>query len=198
MTRVSLRDRKARAIEAAAEEYGAAVQPEAEGEPQPASTTEKPSAAASPVTPPATRKPQAKASTAGTVRVGIYFHPEEFDRAKAAYLADWQHGGQADTFARWIAAAMDSHARRTPQERAELAKPRPPGQGSGGSRSFSLPADSVTRMRAAIAADQAENRWPTDSGWCGEAINAAADLAERKSGGKLPPAPPRLPNRLTR
>lgn len=197
MTRVSLRDRKARAIEAAAEEYDAAVQPEVEREPQPASTANQVEES-TPVTPPAPCKAPAKARTAGTVRVGIYFHPDEFDRAKAAYLADWQHGGQADTFARWIAAAMDTHARRTPQERAELAKPRPTGQGSGGSRSFTLPADSVTRMRAAIAADQAENRWPTDSGWCGEAISAAADLAERKSGGKLPPAPPRLPNRLTR
>lgn len=42
-------------------------------------------------------------------------------------------------------------------------------------------------MRAAIVEGQAENRWPTDSGWCGEAINAAADQAERKSGSKLPP-----------
>jgi len=129
----------------------------------------------------------------------MYFHPEEFDRAKAAYLADWQHGGQADTFARWIAAAIDTHARRTPQQRAELAKPSPRrDRGRAGTRSFSLPADSVTRMRAAILEDQATNRWPTDSAWCGEAVAAAADEAEQKAGGQLPPAPPRLPNRLTR
>lgn len=194
MPRVSLRDRKARAIEAAAADYDAAVQPATQSEPEPVATPEK---RTEPTTPVARRKPAAKAA-AGTVRIGIYFHPEEFDRAKAAYLADWQHGGHADTFARWIAAAMDTHAARTPQERAELATPRSPGQGSGGSRSFTLPADSVARMRAAISADQAANRWPTDSGWCGEAITTAVARAEEKSGGQLPPAPPRLPNRLTR
>lgn len=140
----------------------------------------------------------ARAGESATVRLGIYFHPEEFDRAKAAYLADWQHGGQADTFARWIAAAMDTHARRSTQERAVLAKPANRDRGSGGTRSFTLPADSVGRMRAAIAEDQAVNRWPTDSGWCGDAVAAAVGLAEQRAGGQLPPAPPRLPNRLTR
>ena len=141
----------------------------------------------------------AKAGETATVRLGMYFHPEEFDRAKAAYLADWQHGGQADTFARWIAAAIDTHARRTPQQRAELAKPAPRrDRGRAGTRSFNLPADSVARMRAAILEDQATNRWPTDSAWCGDAVAAAANQAEQRAGGTLPPAPLRLPNRLTR
>lgn len=154
-----------------------------------------------PVVKPARRPtPQpAKASETATVRLGMYFHPEEFDRAKAAYLADWQHGGQADTFARWIAAAIDTHARRTPQQRAELAKAATRrDRGRAGTRSFNLPADCVARMRAAILEDQAINRWPTDSAWCGDAVAVAAEEAERKAGGVLPPAPPRLPNRLVR
>lgn len=138
------------------------------------------------------------AGESSTDRVGIYFHPAEFDRAKAAYLSDWRNGGQADTFARWVAAAMDAHARRTTTERAALARTRVSGQGSGGSRSFTIPTVVVARMRAAIEADQAGNRWPSDSAWCGEAVAVAADLAEKRAGGSLPPAPSRLPNRLKR
>lgn len=36
------------------------------------------------------------------VRQGIYITADEFADAKRANLADWQAGGQADTFARWI------------------------------------------------------------------------------------------------
>ena len=57
------------------------------------------------------------------VRQGIYITADEFADAKRAHLADWQAGGQADTFARWIGAVTDAHAARTAAERAELARP---------------------------------------------------------------------------
>lgn len=147
------------------------------------------------------RAPARKApATAGeTARLGIYLTPAEFDNAKAAYLADWTHGGTADTFARWIAAAIDTHAARTPQERAATATPRGRAEErTGSTRSFSIPTDTVGRMRAAISADHQGGRWPSDSAWCGEAIAHAVDAARAKNGGTLPTPPPRLPNRLVR
>lgn len=133
-----------------------------------------------------------------TARLGLYLTPGEFNDAKAAYLADWTSGGEADTFARWIAAAIDTYARRTPEQRAG-AKPRGRAEKrTGSSRSFAIPTDTVARMRAAITADQQAGRWPSDSAWCGEAIAAAVDQARNQAGGSLPTPPPRLPNRLVR
>lgn len=133
-----------------------------------------------------------------TERLGLYLTPAEFDDAKAAYLADWKNGGQADTFARWIAAAIDTYAQRTPKQRAG-AKPRGRAEErTGSTRSFAIPTDTVARMRSAITADQHASRWPSDSAWCGEAIAAAVDQARRRGGGSLPTPPPRLPNRLVR
>ena len=131
------------------------------------------------------------------VRQGIYMTADEFADAKSAYLADWQAGGQADTFARWIGAVIDAHAARTAAERAELARPTGRSEHrTGASRSFTLAADTIDRMRAAIAEDQAAGRWPTDSAWCGDAIAAAVERARAR--GPLPAAPERLPNRLRR
>lgn len=200
--RVSIRERKARAVEAAAEAHSAPAQPMAEESRPPApdgtSTKERtedsePRSARS--TPTST---STSSSMTATSRIGIYFHPDEFDRAKSAYLADWTNGGQADTFAKWIAAALDAHAAARPAQRAASTRTRPEGQGSGWSRSFTLPTDTVERMRAAIVDDQRANRWLSESAWAGEAVATAAEKAEEKAGGALPPAPARLPNRLRR
>ncbi len=146
-------------------------------------------AAKAPTTPPA---------TSDTARIGIYFHPEQFDTAKAGYLADWQAGGQADTFARWIAGALDEHANRTPQQRAQVARPQERAATRGNTRSFKIPADTVARMRHSITEDQAAGQWPSDSAWCGDAIATAANQARQRAGGTLPTPPARLPNRLAR
>lgn len=144
-----------------------------------------------------TKAPQSRTDT---VRQGIYYStPEEFSAAKSAYLADWQAGGQADTFARWIGQVIETHAARSVDERGRLARPTERVEGSAGfSRSFTLPADTVERMREAINADQAEGRWQSDSAWCGDAIAAAVDKARERAGGNLPQPPQRLPNRLRR
>lgn len=134
-----------------------------------------------------------------TARLGIYLTPVQFDAAKAAYLADWTNGGTADTFARWIGAAIEAHAARTAKQRADLAQPKARSdERTGATRSFSIASDTVARMRAAITADQQAGRWPTDSGWCGEAIDLAVDQARTTNGATLPSPPSRLPNRLVR
>lgn len=138
-------------------------------------------------------------ATTETTRLGIYLTPEEFDNAKSAYLTDWKHGGQADTFARWIGAALATHAARTTKKRADTgemkgrAKTR-----TGAARSFSIPAGDIERMREGVSADQQADRWLSDSAWAGEAIARAVEAARTQNGGTLPTPPPRLPNRLTR
>lgn len=140
-----------------------------------------------------------KAAASGTTaRLGIYLTPAQFDDAKAAYLADWTNGGTADTFARWIAAAIDGYAARDPQDRAAAAPRGRSTERTGSTRSFSIPTDTVARMRAAVTADQHAGRWPSDSAWCGEAIERGVDAARAANGGALPTPPPRLPNRLVR
>lgn len=147
---------------------------------------------------PAPARTAATAAVSSTARLGIYLTPEEFDDAKAAYLADWTHGGEADTFARWIAAAIEAYAGRTPKQRSTATPRGRARERTGSTRSFSIPTDTVARMRAAISADQQAGRWPSDSAWCGEAIAHAVDQARTQNEGSLPTPPPRLPNRLVR
>lgn len=145
------------------------------------------------------RKRAATAAAEDTGRIGIYLTPAEFDDARGAYLADWTNGGDADTFARWIAGALDAHAARTPKRRADDDRLRGRSdERTGSTRSFSIPTATLHRMRAAITADQKAGRWPSDSAWCAEAIAIAVDEARRANGGTLPTPPARLPNRLVR
>lgn len=190
------------------ERNSAAIAHDTDVVPEPAPVTPEPTAAA-PIEPApapaktaprtATAKKAAPAVGAGTDRIGIYLTQDEVDGARGAYLADWSNGGEADTFARWIAAAMDAHAARTPQQRAARGNLRGRAdERTGASRSFSIPKATVKRMRAAITADQNAGRWPSDSAWCAEAIGLATEDARSRNGGTLPTPPARLPNRLVR
>lgn len=196
--RTSLADRNKEAIH---REEAPAVQVAA---PAPVVPAAAPNAA--PVAPKEKAKPAAAkiavapTATAGEVsRLGIYLTPEQFTDAKAAYLADWINGGEANTFTRWIGEVLSTHAQRTPQERAERSMLRGRStERTGSSRSFNVPTTAVEQMRAAITADHAVGRWPSDSAWCAEAIDLATETAKEKNGGALPTPPARLPNRLTR
>lgn len=157
-------------------------------------------APAEPAGAPAEARAAAKSGGASsTTRLGLYLTPQEFTDAKAAYLADWNAGGQADTIARWVAAAIDTHAARSTAERAQLARPvGRAAERTGTTRSFGIPSDTAARMRAAITNDQQADRWPSASAWCGDAIAAAVAAARRRDKGRLPTPPARLPNRLSR
>jgi len=148
---------------------------------------------------PIAKKKRAQTAPGDTDRLGIYLTPDEFNGARAGYLADWTNGGEADTFARWIAAALDAHAARTPKQRATQGGLRVRSEErTGSTRSFNIPTVTMKRMRAAISADQQAGRWPSDSAWAAEAIGIAIDAARAANGGKLPTPPDRLPNRLVR
>lgn len=140
------------------------------------------------------------ARTVDVTRVGIYLTPEQFINSKAAYLADWNNGGEANTFTNWIGEALTMHAKRSPKERQKNAVQRPARseKRTGSSRSFNVPTEAVQKMRAAINEEHAIERWLSDSAWCGEALDAAIQAAQERNGGTLPTPPERLPNRLTR
>lgn len=149
-------------------------------------------------TPPSKAQPNTKPGPTANVRIGIYFHADDFTAAKAAYLADWNTGGQADTFAKWIGAAIETHAARTPAGRAKNTRPAHGQTGRGVTRSFDLPTDTTDRMKTAVIADQQAERWVSMSDWCGDAVHAAVQAARNANGGVLPTPPARLPNRLFR
>ncbi len=207
MTRRSLRDRNRAAIafDPQAPEFERPGESRSRAEPitqePPKGLQRSPEATKQASAPKRAAKPgkAVKAAAGDTARLGIYLTPEQFENAKAGYLADWTNGGQADTFARWIATAIDTHAARSTKQRADRAEPRGRADArTGFTRSFSIPVDTVARMRAAITADQHAGRWPSDSAWCGEAIALAVDAARTENGGDLPTPPLRLPNRLVR
>lgn len=183
-----------------AEQQAPATTPQEAPQPaRPAPKQPKPTKKSKPAASAKPKVPTTSTKGGETVRLGVYLTPGEFTAAKAAYLAAWQLGGEADTFARWIAGALDEHAARTPGQRAEGAHPKERAETrTGASRSFSVPTDSATRMREAITADQAAGRWLSDSAWMGEAIAAAVEQTRAANGGTLPTPPPRLPNRLVR
>ena len=200
MARRSLRDRNAAALAHEFYEPVDAPAEEAPAEPPAEPVHEVTPARATPERrPTAAPKKRPQAAPGDTDRLGIYLTPDEFNGARAAYLADWTNGGEADTFARWIAAALDTHAARTPKQRATRGGLRGRSEErTGSTRSFNIPTVTMKRMRAAITADQQAGRWPSDSAWAAEAIGIAVDAARASNGGTLPTPPERLPNRLVR
>ena len=57
-----------------------------------------------------------------TIPVGIYWKPGVWDLARSAYLADLDTDAESPgSFVGWLAQALELHARRSPQQRSELA-----------------------------------------------------------------------------
>lgn len=141
-------------------------------------------------TPPRTRTASA--------RVGIYLSPDDLNDAKAAYLADWNNGGQVDTFARWISQTIQNYAALTPEQRSTAEERGRATERTSDTRTFNVQPEAITAMRQAIVADNQANRWPSESSWCKEAIKHAVALTRAANQGALPTPPKRLPNRLVR
>lgn len=146
---------------------------------------------------PATRKPpgqeqHARQATRNMDTVSVCLNPDLYRLAKAAFLADWHAGGQADTFGDWIAGACLRHAHLTPQQRAD----HPAVQPSGQPRSFTIGAQARAAIDAAITADATAGYWTTRSAWVLTAITTAIQHARHCAGGTLPTPPDRLPGRL--
>lgn len=140
----------------------------------------------------------AATSSSSDVRTGIYLQADTFAAAKSAYIADFETiPASPDTFAGWVASVFDRHAGRTPEKRAELAsRLQAESPGDGVNRSFTLPADTLEHIHQAIAADRRAGRVTSRSQFASEAIRSATEEARLRAGGALPPAPPRLPNKM--
>ncbi|MGA7205859.1 MAG: hypothetical protein WBX27_14640 [Specibacter sp.] len=201
MKRQSLRNRNKAAIttESLQVEQGEPAMPATEAAPAATEETKAPAPAPAPAKAPAKKQGHAPLEANEITRIGIYLTPEQFNGAKAAYLADWLNGGDSNTFARWIGEVISAHAQRTPQERLERSALRGRAtERTGSSRSFNVPTEAAEKMREAVVADQRVGRWPSESAWCAEAMDLAIEAARERNGGSLPTPPARLPNRLTR
>lgn len=192
--RRSLRERDQRAIEPPPLPDQTAI--DMPGAPEPAAPRSE-VAVAPPMGTRIAASPAPGATRAGARRFGIYFYPAEFTAAKAAYLADWQNGGNAATFATWIGGVLVGHAQLDPAQRATTVLPVRTG-GAGSTRSFTLPQHVHDAVRAAQIADQDAGRWVSTSTWAAAAIHAGVQAAEQRTDGHLSAPPTRLPNRLQR
>ncbi len=138
---------------------------------------------------------------AGTARLGLYLRQTTLEGAKSAYVADLDTLPNPPTsFARWIATALDTHAARTPADRAQLAAAHPdPEEGRRGvNRAFILPVDTIARMEETTGIDRRAGRMQSVSQLAAEALRIAIEEARQRNGGSLPVAPKRLPNKPTR
>ena len=127
------------------------------------------------------------------VTVSVTLTRSQYDDARAAFLADWEHdtGAEAETFTAWIEAALRRYAALTPEQRAAARRQQ---TSSGNPRSFRIHPDTRHLIEAAVAADCAAGAWITLSAWTAAALHAAVEAARRR--GPLPTPPNRLPPRL--
>ena len=127
-------------------------------------------------------------SAVGTGTISVSLTNQQLRDAKAAFLADWEHGGP-ETFAAWTEQALRAHAARTPTQRATNMV-----TASGQTRSFRVSDDTRALVEAAVADDCAAGHWVSLSTWAATAITTATDAARQH--GPLPTPPERLPGRL--
>ena len=135
------------------------------------------------------------------IPVGIYWDPQLWDEARAAFVSDLKHDPDpAPAFIVWLHRALEAHVARGPQGRAGLGIERPearaPGQGQGKSRMSPLGPGTLQRVDDAVAADFDQlDRLGGRSAFVQEAVSAAVEAARaRRSDRTLPPAPKRLSN----
>lgn len=131
---------------------------------------------------------------ADVVRVGLYMTDTQYDNMKSAFLADWENGGDANTFGKWIAVAIKRYAKLPVARRIDIAKVVAPQSRliAGGVKSFSVPAKAIEAMKHARLADTASGVIQTKSEWLRSAIELAVQYAKAANGGVLPEPPAKL------
>lgn len=139
------------------------------------------------------------------IPVGIYWKPGVWDLARSAYVADLDTDQESPAaFVGWLARALESHARRSPQQRADFAAAaeQHPAQVStrkSFNKKLDLPASTIEAVEDAVVADRQElGRVVARSAFAQQAVVAAADEARRRLGRHLPPPPLKLSNRPPR
>lgn len=134
-----------------------------------------------------------------TVPVGIYWDPELWDQARAAYVADLRYDPQAPAaFIQWLHRALEEYAHRGPQGRATVGVSPPqrrgPGQGQGRSRMSPLRTSALELVDETVRQDLEQlGKLSSRSGFVHEAVTVAVETARNRCpGGLLPPPPARL------
>ena len=140
-----------------------------------------------------------------TIPVGIYWKPGVWDLARSAYIADLDTDPDSPgAFVGWLAQALELHARRASQQRADIAAAAERHRAQVSTRkSFSkkhdLPPSTIAAVEDAIVTDRQElGRAIGRSAFALEAVIAAADEARQRLGRELPPPPQKLSNRPPR
>lgn len=140
------------------------------------------------------------------VSTGIYWDKQSWDLARSAYVADLDTDPESpDSWIGWLHRALDDHAARTPEQRAELAgtgalfdEVADPGKGFNRAHPFAR--ETIEAMVLAIIDDRRQQgRVLSRSQFFREAVHRAAEQARVRRGHELPPPPAgRLPTRPPR
>ena len=140
-----------------------------------------------------------------TIAVGIYWKPGIWDLARSAYVADLDTDPESPgAFVGWLARALELHARRSPQQRADLAAvaekhPARVSARKSFNKKHDLPASTIEAVEDAVVADRQDlGRVLARSAFAQEAVIAAAAESRRRLGRELPPPPQKLSNRPPR
>lgn len=167
-----------------------AESPAAEAESPAAADSSQPASAAGPLR---------SAGTATTRKLGVYLSLAVFEDAKSAYLVDFDDVDGPDTFGGWVDAVLARFSSLTPQDRADATASLPEvDPGAATQRSWAVSDETIQAITAAISADRRAGRVTSRSQFAVDALRSAIVIATDRRGGSLPPAPSRLPNRLTR
>lgn len=135
--------------------------------------------------------------------IGLYWDPETWSTARAAYLSDLDRDPQCpDAYIGWLHRVIELHIERGPADRA-AAGVEPPARRQGGqglTRTYPLVDDLVERMDDAIVDDRRElGRALGRSSFVHEAVSLGIVAATaRRDDGQLPAAPAKLPTRPRR
>lgn len=139
----------------------------------------------------------------GSGPVGLYWDPETWATARAAYLSDLDRDPQCpDAYIGWLHRVIEQHVQRGSAARAAASVDQPARRrgAQGLTRTYPLNDELVERMDDAIVADRREcGRALGRSSFVHEAVTLGIDAAKaRREDGQLPPAPARLPTRPRR
>ena len=132
------------------------------------------------------------------VETGVYWPPELWDHARAAYLADFEDNpaSSPDTFGAWLDAVLERHVQRGASTRAELARARAdePRGSRGRNKLHRLRVEVLTAVDDAITDDaRTTGRRLSRSEFVREATATAVTQTITRRGRDLDPPPPRLP-----
>lgn len=134
--------------------------------------------------------------------VGLYWDPETWGRARAAYVSDLDRDPECpDAYIGWLHRAIERHVERGHLARAEVGIEQPARRrsGQGLTRTHPLKVSLVERMGEAIADDRRENgRFLGPSAFVHEAVTLSIDEAIVRRGSELPPPPVKLTTRPRR